>query len=41
MELPQGVDFPAGFEQEKSVRKLFKTIFNKNYWVNYFITSNF
>ncbi len=29
MELPEGVDFPAGFEQEKGIRKLIKTMFNK------------
>ncbi len=29
MELPEGVDLPAGFEQEKGIRKLIKTIFNK------------
>lgn len=29
MELPEGVDLPIGFEQEKGIRKLIKTIFNK------------
>ena len=29
MELPEGVDFPAGFEQEKGIRKLIKTMLNK------------
>lgn len=29
MELPEGVEFPAGFEQEKGIRKLIKTMFNK------------
>ena len=29
MELPEGVDLPAGLEQEKGIRKLIKTIFNK------------
>lgn len=29
MKLPEGVDFPAGFEQEKGIRKLIKTMFNK------------
>lgn len=29
MELPEGVDFPTGFEQEKGIRKLIKTMFNK------------
>lgn len=29
MELPEGVDFPTGFEQEKGIRKLIKTRFNK------------
>lgn len=29
MELPEGVDLPVGFEQEKGIRKLIKTIFNK------------
>ncbi len=29
MELPEGVDLPAGFKQEKGIRKLIKTIFNK------------
>ncbi len=30
MELPEGVDLPTGFEQETGIRKLIKTIFNKN-----------
>lgn len=30
MELPEGIDFPAGFEQEKGIRKLIKTMFNKS-----------
>ena len=29
MELPEGVEFPAGFEPEKGIRKLIKTLFNK------------
>lgn len=29
MELPEDVDFPAGFEQEKGIRKLIKIRFNK------------
>ena len=29
MELPEGVDFPTGFGQEKGIRKLIKTMFNK------------
>lgn len=29
IKLPEGVDLPAGFEQEKGIRKLIKTIFNK------------
>ena len=29
MELPEGVDFPARFEQEKGIRKLIKTMLNK------------
>lgn len=29
MELPEGVDLPAGFEREKGIKKLIKTIFNK------------
>lgn len=29
MELPEGMDFPAGFEQKKGIRKLIKTMFNK------------
>ncbi len=29
MELPEGVNFPTGFEQEKGIRKLIKTMFNK------------
>ena len=29
MELPEGLGFPAGFEQEKGIRKLIKTMLNK------------
>lgn len=29
MELPDGVDLPTGFEQEKGIRKFIKTLFNK------------
>ena len=29
IELPEGIDLPVVFEQEKGIRKLVKTIFNK------------
>ena len=29
MKLPEGIDYPDGYSQEKDILKLIKTVFNK------------